>query len=155
MEIIILLVLVGLVLILAEILVIPGFGVAGVLGLASLVASCCYAFYEYGNTAGAIVTSADLLMLVVMLVWVLRARTWKRFTLHTNIDSKAVASGPALSAGDRGVTATRLAPMGTARFGDESVEVTALEGMIDPGAEVEVVLLDNNKIFVKPVGEEF
>lgn len=155
MGIIILLISLGLVLVLAEILVIPGVGAAGVLGLVSLAASCFYTFYEYGNTAGAAVTAAELLMLIFMLVYVLRAKTWKRFTLHTNIDSKAVAAGPALSVGDRGITVTRLAPMGMARFCGESVEVTALEGMTDPGVEVEVVLIDDNKIFVRPVGEDF
>lgn len=155
MEIIILLVLVGLVLILAEILVIPGVGIAGGLGLISMGASCFYAFYEYGSTVGAVVSAAEALILIVMTVYVLRAKTWKRFTLHTNIDSKAVSPGPVLSVGDRGVTATRLAPVGMVRFSAEAVEVTALEGMTDPGVEVEVVLIDENKIFVKPVGEEF
>ena len=40
MEIIVMLILVGLVLIFAEILIIPGVGVAGVLGLLSLAGSC-------------------------------------------------------------------------------------------------------------------
>lgn len=152
---IILLIIVGLVLVLAEILVIPGVGAAGVLGMLSLAASCFYAFYEYGNAVGGTVTAVELLVLILMLVYVLRAKTWKRFTLHTNIDSKAVNAGPVLSVGDRGVTVTRLAPMGTARLSNEAVEVTALEGMMDPGVEVEVVLIEDNKIFVRPVGEEF
>jgi len=46
MGLIIALVLVGLVLILAEILLIPGVGVAGILGLLSLGGSCYYSFYE-------------------------------------------------------------------------------------------------------------
>lgn len=155
MEIIVMLILVGLVLIFAEILIIPGVGVAGVLGLLSLAGSCFYAFYEYGNVTGALVTAGNALLLIVMTIYVLRAKTWKRFTLHTNIDSKAVPSGAVLSVGDRGVTVTRLAPMGTARFADESVEVTALEGMAGPGVEVEVVLIDDNKVFVKPVEDDF
>ena len=53
---IITLILVGLVLMFAEILIIPGVGVAGILGLLSLGGSCFYAFYEFGNTVGAIVT---------------------------------------------------------------------------------------------------
>ena len=153
MEIIVMLILVGLVLIFAEILIIPGVGVAGVLGLLSLAGSCFYAFYEYGNVTGALVTAGNALLLLAMTIYVLRAKTWKRFTLHTNIDSKAVPA--VLSVGDRGVTVTRLAPMGTARFADESVEVTALEGMTGPGVEVEVVLIDDNKVFVKPVEDDF
>ena len=53
---IIVLILVGLVLIFAEILLIPGVGIAGALGLLSIAGSCFYAFHELGTTAGIIVT---------------------------------------------------------------------------------------------------
>ena len=65
MEIIVMLILVGLVLIFAEILIIPGVGVAGVLGLLSLAGSCFYAFYEYGNVTGALVTAGNALFCAV------------------------------------------------------------------------------------------
>ena len=71
-------------------------------------------------------------------------------SLETNIDSKAV-EGVFLSVGDQGKTLTRLAPMGSVRFGDNVVEVKALEGMLDPGVDVEVVLIEDNKIYVKPI----
>ena len=48
---------------------------------------------------------------------------------------------------------TRLAPMGSARFTDDVYEVKALEGMIDPGVDIEVVLIEDNKVYVKPVTE--
>jgi membrane-bound ClpP family serine protease len=145
------LVLVGLVLIFAEILLIPGVGVAGVLGLLSMGGSCYYAFHEFGSTTGAIVTGVNVLLLVALTVYVLRAKTWKRFTLNTNIDSKAVPDEEVLAVGDRGKTVTRLAPMGAMRVGDNIVEVKALEGMVDPGVDVEVVLIEDNKIYVSPL----
>ncbi len=149
---IITLILVGLVLIFAEILLIPGVGVAGVLGLLSMGGSCFYAFHEFGNTAGAIVTAVVAVLIVALTIWVLRAKTWKRMSLETNIDSKAVSSeASAIAVGDRGKTLTRLAPMGSARFGDYVVEVKALEGMLDPGVDVEVVLIEDNRIIIKPL----
>ena len=150
---IITLILVGLVLIFAEILLIPGVGIAGVLGLLSMGGSCFYAFYEFGTVAGAIVTGVNAVLIAALTIWVLRAKTWKRMSLETNIDSKAV-EGVSLSLGDRGKTVTRLAPMGSARFGNYIVEVKALEGMLDPETPVEVVLIEDNKIYVKPVGTE-
>ena len=147
---IITLILVGLVLMLAEILLIPGVGVAGVLGLLSLGGSCFYAFYEYGNVVGGIVTAVNVVLVVALLVWVLRAKTWRRMSLETKIDSKAVESS-VLTVGDRGRTLTRLAPMGSARFGDYVIEVKAVEGLLDPNIDVEVVLIEDNKIYVKPV----
>ena len=147
---IITLILVGLVLIFAEILLVPGVGIAGILGLLSMGGSCFYAFYEYGNTVGAIVTAVNAVLIVALTVWVLRAKTWKKMSLETNIDSKAVA-GVYLSVGDHGRTITRIAPMGSARFGETVVEVKAVEGMLDPGVEVEVVLIEHNRIYVKPI----
>lgn len=150
------LILVGLVLIFAEILLIPGVGVAGILGLLSMGGSCFYAFYEFGNTTGAIITAVNVVLVVVLAVWILRAKTWKRMALETNIDSKAVSSeASVLAVGDRGRTLTRLAPMGSARFGDYVIEVKALEGMLDQNVDVEVVLIEDNKIYVKPLFAEY
>lgn len=142
------LILVGIILIFVEILLIPGVGVAGVLGLLSMGGSCFYAFHEFGLTTGIIVAVVNAVLIIGLAIYVLRAKTWKRMSLETNIDSKAVESA-VLSLGDKGKTLTRLAPMGSARFGDYVVEVKALEGMLDPEVPVEVVLIEDNKIYVK------
>ena len=145
-------IIVGLVLIFAEVLVIPGVGIAGILGLVSLGASCGYAFYEFGNMTGGIVTCINAVLVIGLSIWVLRAKTWKRMSLETSIDAKAVGdAGSLVRVGDVGVAITRLAPMGTVRFGDRVAEVKALEGMLDAGSEVEIVLIEDNRIFVAPV----
>ena len=155
MGLIISLVIVGLILILAEILLIPGVGIAGVLGVLSMGGSCFYAFHEFGNLTGGVVTGINAILLVVLLVCVLRAKTWKRMTLETNIDAKAVADESAVVAvGDKGRTLTRLAPMGSVRFGDNVAEVKAIEGMIDPGTDVEVVMIEDNRIVVRTARDE-
>lgn len=150
---IITLILVGLVLLFVEILLVPGVGVAGILGLLCMGGSCFYAFYDSGTTAGLIVTIVNAVLVVGLTVYVLRAKTWKRMSLETNIDAKAVEDA-VLSLGDRGRTLTRLAPMGSARFGNYVIEVKSLEGMLDPETDVEVVLIEDNRIYVKPLSEE-
>ena len=149
------LIIIGLLLLFAEILLIPGVGVAGILGLLSLGGSCFYAFNQMGSTAGAVVTAVNVLLVVALSIYVLRAKTWKRLTLDTNIDSKAVAADLDIEVGDKGVTITRLAPMGSARCSGLIVEVKALEGLLDPGVDVEVVLIEEGKIYVRPVVEEY
>ena len=69
MGLIITLVVVGLVLILAEVLLIPGVGVAGIAGLLSLGGSCYYAFYEFGNLTGGVVTGVVSLLMVFLLIF--------------------------------------------------------------------------------------
>lgn len=144
-------ILLGLLLVLAEILLIPGVGIAGVLGLLAMGGSCAYAFMEMGNMTGIIVTSVNAVLLVALIIWVLRAQTWKRLSLETNIDSKAVAPEVEVSVGDKGRSVTRLAPMGTVRFGDNSLEATSMEGLIDPGMDVQVVAIEDAKIYVSIV----
>lgn len=154
MGLIITLILVGIVLMIAEILLIPGVGVAGILGLLSMGGSCWYAFYEYGNLTGGIVAGVTAVVLVAFAVIVLRAKTWKRMTLNTTIESKVNQLTVELRVSDKGRTITRLAPMGSVRFGDEIVEVKALEGMIDPNVEVEICMIEDGKIYVVPSDSE-
>ncbi|MBR5103350.1 MAG: serine protease [Bacteroidales bacterium] len=148
MGIVISLIIIGLLLVFAEVLIIPGVGVAGILGIAAMAGSCVYAFMEMSQTAGIIVTAVNAVLLVLITVWVLRAKTWQRLALQTNIDSKAIVPEADVVPGTIGITVTRLAPMGTARFGDLRLEVTAREGIIDPGVEVEVVEVDGIKVYV-------
>ena len=153
MGLIISLILIGMVLILAEILLFPGVGIAGILGFLSVGGACYYAFYEFGPLAGTIVTAANGLILLGLLIYVLRAKTWKKLTLTTNIDAKAVTTESAIAVGDVARTVTRLSPVGAIRFNNKVVEVKALEGMIDAGVDVQVVLIEDNKIYVSPVKE--
>ena len=151
MGLVISLIIIGLLLMFAEILIIPGVGIAGILGVAAMAGSCVYAFLEIGQTAGVIVTAVNAVLLVVITIWVLRAKTWERLALATNIDSKAIVPEAEVVPGTVGVTVTRLAPMGTARFGDLRMEVTAREGIIDPGVEIEVIEVDGIKVYVSAV----
>lgn len=155
MGLVITLIIAGLLLLCAELLLIPGVGFAGVLGLLSLAGSSVYAFVQMGTFAGTVVTSVNVLLVVILTIYVLRAKTWKRLSLETNIDSKAVAQNRGLKIGDRGITISRLAPIGTVRFDSDLVEVKALEGIVDPDTEIEVVLIEDDKIFVRPIGEEY
>ena len=152
----IILTIVGLVLLLSEIFLIPGVGVAGVLGVLSLGGACYYVFYEFGVLAGAIFTAAILVVLIALIIYTIKSRAWKKLALDTSIDSKVqnIEEAP-LAVGDSGRAVTRLAPIGTARFEGKSYEVKSLEGMIDAGVEVEVVLIEDNRIIVKPLEKDF
>lgn len=149
MGLIITMIVLGLVLMFAEIMIIPGLGLAGILGALSMGGSCYYAFREFDHTAGFIVLAINVVLLILLLIWSLRSKTWKKMALETNITAKANVPDVEVNVGDKGVAATRLAPMGNARFGTHLLEVTAYEGMIPSGVEVEVVIVDKQKIFVK------
>lgn len=146
------LILVGIILMLVEMLLVPGVGVAGFFSLAALFASCWYTFARIGDVEGWWVTVFVLLLLVAMTVVILRKRTWKRFELDTEVTSRVNEESSLVKPGDRGVAQTRLAPMGTGRFGGVSCEVKSSDNsMVSAGTPLEVVAVEDNQVIVKPI----
>lgn len=137
---------------LVEFLLVPGIGVAGFLSFLALGFSCWYTFMYIGSSPGWWVTIFVLILLVLMLVVILRSRTWKRFQLHTEVKSKVNEEPQKVSVGDRGVAQTRLAPMGTGVFPSVTCEVKSFDNtMIDPGSEIEVVAIEDNQVIIKKI----
>lgn len=153
MALVITLIIVGILLIIAELVLIPGIFVTGILGLASLVGSCYFAFIEWGQIGGIITVGVNIVLLIVFVVLALRSKTWRKLTLNTNIDSRTDVNpqDKGVSVGQRGVTITRLCPMGKIKIGDLFLEASSQNGIINPGEEVEVCLIDDNKVFVKMI----
>lgn len=147
------LIIVGLLLLGAELIIIPGFGVAGILGILSIVASCWVAFAKIGVTAGIIVILTNIVLVVATTVLMLRSKTWKKLTLRTNINAKvdSIPAEKGIVAGTRGITVTRLAPAGKVQFGETAVEAFTRDSLVEPGKEVEVCEMDGNKIYVKQI----
>lgn len=151
MALIITLILVGLLLIAAEILLVPGIGIAGILGLLSMGGSCYYAFYEFGSTTGSVVTAVNAILITSLTFYVLRAKTWRRMSLETKIDAKALEDDSRyVHVGEVGMAVSRMAPMGTVKFGDKVFEAKTLEGIVDPGTQVQIVLIEEGKVNVIP-----
>jgi membrane-bound ClpP family serine protease len=151
MGLIISLIIIGLVLIMAEILIFPGIGFSGILGLLALVGSCLYAWLQISQTAGIIVCSVNVVLVIGLMIFALRSNTWSRLALNTKIDSRAGQDETVVTVGEKGKTLTRLAPMGTAKIKDKILEVKSQEGILDAGVEIEVVLIDDGKIYVKSI----
>ena len=145
----------GVVLMLVEMLLVPGVGIAGFLSLGSLGVACWYAFTSISTAAGWWTTLAAMLLLGAMVFFALRAKTWRRFELKTEMTSRTGTEAENVHVGDRGVAYTRLAPLGTGRFGALSCEVKSYDNqMVAAGTPLEVVAIEENKPLVKPVTNE-
>jgi membrane-bound ClpP family serine protease len=139
------------ILLLVELLLIPGFGIAGILGIIALVGGVIMAYYMRGAATGHIILSSVILCGALLLWYALRSNTWKRLTLHDNIAGQALdkPEDKGIHIGMKGVSITRLAPMGTALFDHVKIEATAYEGIINPSRPVEIVKIDGIKVIVK------
>lgn len=148
------LILAGILLMLIEMLLTPGVGIAGILSLGAFGASVWYAFNSFGYTVGWVLLVVVTLILVVMMLFILRSGTWKKLSLKTEIDSSVNDEFEHLKVGDTGVAQTRLAPLGTARFGNVSCEVKSFNNnMVAAGTSIEVIAIENNRVEVKPINE--
>ncbi len=150
--IIIILILVGILMLLIEILVIPGSGVAGIIGFGLKVAGIWIAYTNEGVREGHITVGITLGVSIVGLVLALRSKTWDKAMLHTKIDGKVNTINPELlNVGDIGKTISRCAPMGKAVFNNKFYEVSAYSNFIDQEVEIEVMKINGNKIFIKQI----
>jgi membrane-bound ClpP family serine protease len=144
------LIIIGLTFIVLEILVIPGQGVAGIIGLIIMAVGIWQTYAVYGTTSGHIVLGASFVASVVSLIFSLRSKTWKKMMLKSEINGRVneIDAGK-IKQGDTGKSISRLVPAGKALFGDEYFEVHTYGTFIDQNTEIEVVKIENNKIFVK------
>lgn len=173
----ILLMLIGFVLVAAEIFVIPGFGVAGIAGVICLLIGLVGMFVTEDVTSptqqsellgGAVITLTSFLAAGVIL-WLVAKQVesipvLNRLVLKSQVgDSQAGATaqvglleamGPrhrALEPNDTGVAATDLRPAGRAMFDGRPVDVKSVGSYIERGKPVRVVTVDRFVIEVEEI----
>ncbi len=153
MGIIILLIALGILLFLIEFLLIPGITIAGIGGALFTLGGIYLAFSNFGQQTGLIVLSFTLVITVVIFAFSLRSRTWRKAMLTTRIDSKMneMPGDNKIIPGDKGISITRLAPMGTVKVNGFVIEVKSVSGYVDPKTEIEVVKVTPSQILVKPI----
>ena len=153
---IVLLILLGIILFLVEFLIIPGVTVAGIGGAILFAVSVFVAYRTHGTAVGNYTLLATLVISVVSLIIALRSKTWRRFMLKTNIDSKVEVGleEMKIKPGDTGVTITRLAPVGMVTVNNLTIEGNSIGGFLDPDTKVEVVKVLGTQIIVKPINKE-
>ncbi len=150
-SIIIALLVAGILLLLAEVLVLPGATVAGILGFVLIFLSIYFTYSTRSATEGHIVVAASVVLSGLTLVLALRARTWKRFMLDRTIDSKVnVVDDAHVRIGDSGRSVSRLAPAGKGLINGHLYEVHTLGEFLDENRDFEVVRIEGYKIIVKP-----
>ena len=144
---IIIILILGVALLALEIVALPG-GVAGFFGVGLIGVGVWQSYGQFGNNVGTIILICAIALCILMLILFMKAKTWKRFSLNDEMDSKVNQLEPAVKAGSRGVTISRLAPTGKALIDGEQMEVHAVNKFIDPDRPIEVVGIEGYRIDV-------
>ncbi len=176
-------ILVGVLLILTEVFIVPGFGIPGVSGLVLLVLGLIGTFAPAGQLfpgqGGSDSSLAWAASIVVLSIFTAGAGAYlvSRYTQHLPIANKLIlttaqkshataptmlgamsanasASSGAAPIGATGVTLTRLMPSGTAEFDSEVVDVVSEIGFIEAGESIRVVSSTTYRVAVERIDND-
>lgn len=142
----------GLVLIIAEVIFVPGTTFVGIGGFLSMGYGIYQSYTVYGNTVGTLTLFGSLTVSIILFYISFKNRSWERFSLKNTMQGKVNQdySFP-ISVGDKGVTISSLKPIGKALLQDKEIEVRSNGAFIPENVEIEVIRVDGNRIFVKPI----
>ncbi|HEU0202854.1 MAG TPA: NfeD family protein [Burkholderiaceae bacterium] len=156
----------GIVLLVLEIFVIPGFGIAGALGIVALIAGLAMSLTGGGATAQFILMATArvvfsllfaLLASLVLLRFLPRLPLARRLILETGLGSgEASAAAPESDRhwlGRQGRAASPLRPAGIAEIAGERVDVVSDGELVEAGQAIEVIRVDGNRIVVRRVAQ--
>lgn len=155
----------GIVLILLELFVIPGFGVAGIAGVAlvlfglaaSLIGNVGFDFPSLQQTSSALSTLAVTLVLLVLLSislarYLPRSERFSELVLAPDLSSATgytSADTDASLLGQTGRTVTPLRPSGWIEVDGRRVDVVTAGDFIDAGEAVEIVRVRGSRVEVR------
>ena len=142
----------GIILIVVEIVFVPGTTIVGVGGLVCMGYGIYVTFQTFGNTAGTITLIITGTFCISALIYSLKTRSWERFSLKKTMNSKFNEEFKQdLSVGDKGESISSLKPIGKALFNDQEVEVRSMGGYVREKNHIRIIKIEQSKIFVEPI----
>ncbi len=164
----ILLFIVGVILLLLEIFVIPGFGIAGISGIILIIVSLFLSlvgknpFLDFHAVSMALIQLSSALIMAIFLLLVVakflpQTNAFKKFILSdeekANLGWVSIVSNKALI-GKEGIAATPLRPSGTAEINDKKVDVVTESEFIERGKKIVVIAVEGMRVVVREKREK-
>lgn len=149
----------GIIMLIAEIFFIPGFGLVGVLGLISILASIFLSFDNFTAALTSLAITLAVTIAIIVILWkrFTRSRAWSRFVLLTREERSLGYQGVrdySELLGQTGVTVSALRPAGIVKIGDQRYDVVSDGDFIPNDTKVKVVYVEGNRIVVTEVRDK-
>ncbi len=144
----------GFILLLIELLIIPGFGLVGVLGLGAIGYGIYVATIRLSPIAGIVVSIASLAIVIGMVRFFPKTSIWKRLRLERTAGRKEGFRMKDLEPylAKTGVTITPLRPSGVAKIENKRIDVVT-EGIFLPkDTKIKVISVKGNRVVVRKEG---
>ncbi len=149
---------IGFLLLLAEIFVIPGFGVTGIAGIGAM---CAGLVITFGGIYTAVYSIAKIMALSIVMIVVLynlgpKLKLFDRFVLKEAMTTEAGFVAVDGHAFDKllhmeGTTVSTCRPAGIVRIGPDKYDVTSDGEFIERGKPITVIAVEGTKIVVREV----
>ena len=148
------LIIVGVLLIIAEVYLIPGMNVVGILGALMMLTAVGMSYMNAGLIGG-VMAMAGASVLTGGALWFLwKSGAWERFVLRSSLKTDECllareGEQRARYLGKPGIAVTPLRPTGVAEIDRERIEVVTEGDFISAGSRIKVVAMDRRKYFVR------
>ncbi len=146
------LILIGVILLIVEILFIPGTTIFGIFGLLSIIASN-YLFLQYfGPDQMIFFMLGSSILVLLIIIYSLKSKTWKKVSLQKIHTDKVIKNKyNKINIGDVGITKSVLKPYGKGEFKDLVYEIKSVENYIDENKKIKIIDILQDKILVKKI----
>ena len=148
---------IGLLLLLAEVFLIPGFGLAGIGGAAAILASI---FLTFGNMVQAtysilIAMGVSVIGFFLLIKYIPSTRTWRKFVLSTEqkkeLGYTVGTKDLKRLTGKEGIAITPLRPSGIVEVNGKKLNALTLGEYVDSNTKIKIISVEGNKIVVEAV----
>jgi len=148
---------IGFILLLAEIFFIPGFGLAGIGGIAAILASI---FLTFGNITQAtysilIALGISVIGFFLLIKYIPSTRTWRKFVLSTEqkkeLGYTVGTKDLKRLTGKEGIAITPLRPSGIAEINGKKLNVLTRGEYVDSNSKIKIISVEGNKIVVEAI----
>jgi membrane-bound ClpP family serine protease len=148
--IVVVLCLIGVLLILAEIFLIPGLTITIVAGIAASIGGIYYAFSHLGVVEGIIALFSVLAAIGVACIFLVKSKAMDNIALKTDIDS-TITTGETLdvAVGDEGIALSRMNPIGKVKIGEIIMEGKSMDDYIDERTPIVVIGVGPSQLIVR------
>ena len=140
----------GIILILVELIFVPGTTIVGIFGLILCGVGVFLGFDYFGQQTGWFILGGTSILSVAVIIGGLRSGAWQRFALKRAMESHVNEDlQPKVAIGDVGITVSALRPIGKAEIADQLMEVRTIGDYVDSSKEIKVVDIEDGKIIVE------
>jgi membrane-bound serine protease (ClpP class) len=153
----VLLFIVGVILMLVEAFIIPGFGVAGIAGLGAMIFSIFLTSVSVEQAIISLIIAiiGTVVLIVLSFKFMKTRRMWNRLILGVRQENKEGYVAPIMNLselyGAEGVTLTPLRPAGSAEIKGMRVDVVSEGNFITPETKIQVVKIEGTRVVVRPI----